>query len=447
MALPRSTRDGHSSMLDLQSLQNHGDARTSSITNDAIQSKVYEGYNITPNESQYDESRGKWYQAHTKKMPGSQEEFQNLVRRQSQSVESVMEVLYSPRMIGSKREHIEEFVNDRDASDPERKHVLVYLRLERFPKHKGTKQTSKRTASMQIVIECKLLPHIGSVPSRPLAPHSLNTRTGDQLWVSFQAGRPHQNQPLPVNSVDWNTPQSQGRPSFVWPAISTWNGAYPNVQTANRRDSPNPILPPLTPISSELNGSKVEHGRPLSPCSTVSSDAGSPTSRKMSSSSISTTNQAIPSETMMKEGNLNFSQMASYEDNANPRAQPHPCTTHRTSSPGQDRSQSAPDEGNHTDSLSYLSASNDSKHSVLEAQSGNTTQDQTSVCKSHTIGGEGREESKTIIGDEPHLHRIAPLGELKDEGVARNFDDRPPWFDNLQPGSFIQNWKTSILAS
>ena len=260
---------------------------------------TYEGYNITPRETEYNESNGRWYRAHTKPMPGTQREFENLIRRQSLSDSTVMEELYSSRMMGSKREHIEDYIKLRDAQDPERKHELAYLKLERYHRQKESKQSARRTSSIQIVLECKLHSRnsTGATPQPPASHGSFVTQESLPLTDHVP--------PKPRTETSPTMPTNVSRPQYLPPYVQQ---RYPNrgsdhsnsqaVNNQNNRDTMDPA-PTITTRKYDSDDSEIL--RPSSPCSTVSSDTMEPSSRRTSSSSVSNGRAPIPSQTS-KEG-------------------------------------------------------------------------------------------------------------------------------------------------
>lgn len=404
------------------------------MANDTAQPKTYEGYSITPNESEYDESRGKWYRALTKPMPGSQREFENLIRRQSLSDETVMEVLYSPRMMGSKREHIENYINAKDAANPGWKHELAYLKLERFPKHKLSRQSSKRTASMQIVLECKPRPRNNVAPMHPHASYSSSAMGRDSSSTNFTPTRT-QSSALLTAPVD--TSPSRYLPPNNQPGGTNRNSNFPNAKTANRRDGRDPIVPPLTPASNEYKRNGAEEPRSLSPCSTVSSNTVSPLPRNASNSSMLFGNTPAASQPGEDQMTVERSYTAESRDNAR-----QPSTGH--ANPQSETMLSNPQRlhtttGTHTDvdCLTDNPPFDTFNHPEPGASPQGLAANENSCSRDHAPSDDVNEEKKAAFEDGRFDHPKRNMGGSFGDTIGPNLYEKPVWMNNLQPGQLL----------
>jgi len=270
-----------------------------SVGDDVVPHIRYEGYNITPEDSEYHD---KWHRAHIRPMPVTQREFENLIQKQSLSDNPVTKELCGPRMTNSKTECIASHIDARDALDPEREHELAYLKLERRHRSKSSKKT---TVSMQIIFECKIRPPSNKVPAlQAVATHGSRIINGNSSAASS----------VPTTNPNAGTiltvPVGASRPQYT-PTYALQRGlsSTDNCQKVNAdkgRDSRDPSILTLALARSDYDSDESDDLRAPSQCSIVSSDTVMSSSRRTSSSSVSNSNTPATSQ-IAKDGNLDGS--------------------------------------------------------------------------------------------------------------------------------------------
>ena len=284
MALPCKTGIGRPNLPVYGSYPGYGDAGRPVSGQEMGPPITYEGYRITPRGSGYDRGKGKWYRAHTTEMPATLRDLEHMVRNRSLSGRTVLEELYSSRLEGSKREHIESFIRARDASDPGRKHDLAYLHLDQYQRRKVSKPSKLKTAAMQIILECRIRPRNHAIPSQqPVSScgSSIIKEGWDPLNVATAS----------IHGAAMKTSRPQYLPQYARQGEAT------QANTWDNQGDRNPVIPvPKTTIS-DYDSDDSEEARPASACSTVSSDAVMSETRRRSSSSVSNRNASIISQT------------------------------------------------------------------------------------------------------------------------------------------------------
>ena len=241
-----------------------GLSSSSTTTGNTALAAKYIGFDITPNDSNYDESKGKWYRAHTKVMQVSQRDLERLVRKQSSGDDTVLEALYDPQMRGSKRKHITQVMQERDATFPAYKHELVYLKLDRQSQLKDSKKSKKQTQLMQIILERRMPP-----------PPNTGLLTAPPSLVRGPVETPHTIQQTLATSVNTHS----GPSNLPYLYESPRNVIYtPHSVTQLQRDATGEgLLPSPRPLLTRQPGFLWESDdslgyRSASPASTASTD-------------------------------------------------------------------------------------------------------------------------------------------------------------------------------
>ena len=281
MATPLTTETSRPGPPGRGSFHGYGDTGRPSVGNEIFPDTIYEGYNITPRDPEY-KGQARWFQALTEPIPGTQQGFRGLIRKHSPNSCSALDELYSSRMKGSKRDHIQWFINTKIASNPERTYELAYLKLEQYPKRK-TKCPSKKTFSIQMLLECKPRLRNATLPSQPVA---TNGPAASYIGPA----------PMGLDSTRINpgvTPPSAmacSRPQYLPPHVRQnhlhGDKNYPDAVTLNNRDSRDIAIESATRAENDSDSDDSDERRPISPCSTMSSDTVMSSSRRVSSSSI-----------------------------------------------------------------------------------------------------------------------------------------------------------------
>ena len=241
-----------------------GPSSNSTTAGKTAQSASYIGFDITPNESIPDDSKGRWYRAHTKVMHVSQRDLDRLVRKQSSGDDTVLEALYDPQMRGSKRRHITQVMQERDATFPAYKHELVYLKLDRQSQSKDSKKSKKQTQSMQIILELRIPP-----------PPNTGLLTSAPSSVRGPVDTPHPSRQMaalslnPENGLS-NLPEALQRPRNLSYAPSSAMPLRRNATGEGLLPGPRPSLTRLPVFLCDSDDSLGY--RSASPASTVSTD-------------------------------------------------------------------------------------------------------------------------------------------------------------------------------
>ena len=288
MASTANTRANRPTLPGHHSFNSYAELKGPSIACGFPASITYEGYNITPRDPEYHRP-GRWCGANTRSMVGTEEEFKNLVQKQLLSDSTVTEVLYSSRMDGSKRDYIEDFLNRRNTSRPKCKHQLAYLKLEQHHKPKSSKSYRGRTASMQIILECKLYPGgtIACVPSAPI-PHQASVGKSVSLPLSSSTSTRTSSGTVPSLKPISLRPEYQ--PSYVLEGKPNSNANPLHVTAFADRDRQIKTNMPrmLSSICHDSDDSEYFTSSSSSPSCCLSPGTVEPSSQRMSGSPVST---------------------------------------------------------------------------------------------------------------------------------------------------------------
>lgn len=262
----------------------HGHEKSKTVIDgDTPSNPIYEGYDITPRESTLGENQGRWYRADTTGMPTSQRDLQKLVRDQASSSTTAVEALLDRKMQGSKRKHIYSFIDSRDSASPERKHHLVFLKLNRNPKKGNSKKARPKTLSMNIILEGKLRPrnNVGPPLPRSMSSQGSFRATGD-LPTTIHGSAVSM---LGTVSAPINTPRPQYLPSYSGKTAQTGPNRPPTVQISNSQNGMGQRYAPSAPRTTIYDRDGLVSLVPSSPSSALSSDTIRLSPRRLSSSS------------------------------------------------------------------------------------------------------------------------------------------------------------------
>ena len=294
MALACQTTSVRPNLPVYGSYPGHGDVGRPASGHESDPPVTYEGYRITPRGSRHDQGKGKWYGAHTIEMPATLRDLEHMIQSRSSSGRTVLQELYSPRLEGSKREHIESFIRRRDALDPGRRHDLAYLHLDQYQRHKESKPSKWKTSAMQIIFECRIRPRNHPIlPQQPVSSCGSPIRKGG--WV------PSSPTTAAAHGTTISPPMKTSRPQYL-PQYVRQSETFPandwlsSTSEGNRSHRDSVISTPKT-INSDYDSNESEETRPGSPCSTASSDIIFSESRRRSSSSVSSGNASVTSQT------------------------------------------------------------------------------------------------------------------------------------------------------
>lgn len=264
------------------SYHGHEKSRTV-IDGDTPPDPIYECYEIKPKESTLGEDQGRWYRADTKRMHTSQRDLQKLVRDQSSSSTTAIEALLDRKMQGSKRKLIYDFIDSRDSASPERKHHLVFLRLDRNPKKGNSKKARPKTLSMHVILEGKLRPrnNVGLPLPRSMSSQGPFRATGDFPTTTRGSAASM----LGTVSAPINTPRPQYLPSYSGQTAQTWLNRPPKVQISNSQNGMGQPYAPSAPRTTIYDSDGLGSLVPSSSSSPLSSDTIRLSSQRPSSTS------------------------------------------------------------------------------------------------------------------------------------------------------------------
>lgn len=244
---------------------------------------LYEGYDITPRELPLDENRGRWYCAHTKRMPIGERDLGQFVRKQELSDYIVGDAMFDRKMQGSKREHIYDFIAKQNASNPGLEYEVRFLKLNRSHKQRDSKKPRPKTLSMQIILERRLRPHGNNSPPLPRSMSSQGPirATGGPLTSDNAQGITITGTITPPVIVQ----NPQYLPPYAKPRDSTAQNSLPKLQNLHIPNASDRICSPMLLRSATYDSDDSATFPPASPSSTLSSDTACSSVRRASSSS------------------------------------------------------------------------------------------------------------------------------------------------------------------
>lgn len=266
-----------------RSYHDHEPTNRQIIGGETSPTHIYECYEITPKRSPVDEDLGRWHRADTKRIPYSEQDLHQFVRKQYSSEYTVIDAFDDKKMQGSKRQHIKDFIEEKNASNPDWEYNLKYLKLDRNRKHRDSKKPRQKTLSMMIILERKLRPRdrIGFPLPRTVSSQGPIHASGSLPAANHMPGYL---MPGTVTAPN-NTIRPQYTPSYA--RCRGLNGQYsPSmpqvVDNRNSRAVPSTPSIPRTPIYDSDESAGL---RPASPSSTLSSDTARSSSRRTSNCS------------------------------------------------------------------------------------------------------------------------------------------------------------------
>lgn len=259
-----------------RSYHGHEDTNRQSVEGGTSPISTYEDYEIKPRESPLGEARGRWYRADTKRMPTSQRDLQDFVRKEWSNGYSIVDTISNKKMVGSKRVHIRDFIASKVTDNPGWDYQLVFLKLERNPKKRDSRKPRPKTLSMRIILECKLRLCNNMALS---VPRSMSSQS--QVHINGGLAPTYHRQGSSMQgtvTAPINTPMPQYVPAYIRQGAPSWQNSPPRAQSSKV------FTPPVsrtTPYESDESVSFT----PASPSSTLSSDTARSSSRRPSYSS------------------------------------------------------------------------------------------------------------------------------------------------------------------
>lgn len=263
----------------------HGHEQTNgpSIGGETSPTRIYECYEITPKRTPVDEDLGRWYRANTKRIPYSEQDLHQFVRKEYSREYTVIDAFNDKKMQGSKRQHIEHFIEERNASNPDWEYNLKYLKVDRNRKHRESKKPRQKTLSMMIILECKLRPR--DRINFPL-PRTMSSQGPIRASGSLPAAN-HMPGYLVPSTV--TAPNNSIRPQYTPPYArcrdSNGQHSTPMPQVVDNRNSQGVSYTPPTLRTPTYDSDESAGLRPASPSSTLSSDTARSSSRRTSNCS------------------------------------------------------------------------------------------------------------------------------------------------------------------
>ena len=252
---------------------------------------MYEGYSITPKESK---GRERWFKALTEPIPGTQEDFRQLIQKYKSRGCNALEELLGWRMDGPKREQVLGYIDIKNKTNPERTYALAYLKLEQYPKGKKTNLSSNKTRSIQMLLDCKRKSQNPILTPSLVAPQGSNAINGGSPSVGLDPPRTNfGSTPTSPMAISWSRPEYL--PPRVLRNLLQREKHRSSPVTLNVRHGRNLAIEPSVPNESDIDSNDPNEHRSLSPCSTVSSDTIMSSSRKTSSSSAGNGTASSPS--------------------------------------------------------------------------------------------------------------------------------------------------------
>lgn len=392
----------------------YGEKRKHSIEGEAPPSSVYEMYDITPREPPLDESQGRWYGANTERISAAERTLDQLVRRQSSSEYEIIDALLDRKMQGSKRAHIHAFIARRDAANPEWKHQLVFLKLNRSHKQRDSKKSKQKTLSMHIILERKLRRRDDI---RLPLPRSMSSQGPIRAIGGLPATDHRQeNSMLGPVSAPVNTPRSQDLPSYARQRDPNWQSSPPRVQILDNPNGRGQLLAPPPPGTTTHNSDESASFTPASPSSTLSSDTARSSSRKTlyPSSTNDTASIFLPKDN------------AQYEQGK-----------HRVIA---DRDVQCPYVSVGTQTDMKVNASDNSRPTLIQNMVFKPQTKPTERLESENFGidahmpcGSSSKEGDTSSVDVSHDEQETPKLAAPKEATSDAFE-KPAWMNNMQPG-------------